>query len=482
MAFTFARKNGRTKLGQDGKRYRSKSESRRKTAQKPQRRSRSFWILLGLLALAFLVGGSSRPEIPGLILLRPLAVLIAFYAIAITPIERWRAYLWPVVLMALITGMAIAHLVPLPPTVWQSLAGREIILDIEALAGQSEVWMPLAMAPGAAWNAFYALFVPIAAFFLAMQLDDQDHFWLLVTLTGLGLLSGMVGVIQAAGIDVKLYAIMSDTPPGLFANRNHQAAMLAMLFPMLALIASSAERFGLNGGFVRILAGALAVAVVPLVLVTGSRMGLLVSAVATLGILFLRLELLPERWVRRHGKLLIAGAVAAVLAMIAVIGFAMSRNVAVDRLSLVNEDLRYSVWREVWAFLPEYLPWGAGNGSYVEIYQLHEPAELLISSYSNHAHNDWLEVVLTMGIPGLCLLLVAVMAFLIAAWRSARARGPQAKFNRLGLLMVLVLAIASLVDYPLRTPIMAAVFAVATVWSCRPNQAIREFKGKEANV
>ena len=338
------------------------------------------------------------------------------------------------------------------------------------------------MVPGGAWNAFYALFVPIAAFFLAMQLNDRDHFWLLVTLTGLGLLSGMVGVMQAAGIDIKLYAIMSDTPSGLFANRNHQAAMLAMLFPMLALIASSAERFGLNGGFVRILAGALAVAVVPLVLVTGSRMGLLVSTVAVLGILSLRLELLPEHWVRRRINLLIAGAIAAVLAVIAVIGFAMSRNVAVDRLSLLNEDLRYSVWSEVWAFLPEYLPWGSGNGSYVEIYQLHEPAELLISSYSNHAHNDWLEVVLTMGIPGLCLLLVAVIAFVIAAWRRARAQGLQAKFNRLGLLMILVLAIASVVDYPLRTPIMAAVFAVATVWSCRPNQAVREFKGKEANV
>jgi O-antigen ligase len=484
MALNFLNKAKVTKVGADGKRYRSKTQSRTKSAPRTSRRSRSFWLLLAFLALVFLIGGSSRKEIPTLILLRPASVLLAFYAIATTTAEQWRAYRAPLVMMAAIVLITIAHLVPLPPAIWQALAGREIILDVEQLAGQPDIWLPLAMVPLGAWNAFYALFAPIAVFFLAIQLDDRDTFWLLVALTGLALLSGLVGVMQAAGINVQLYAIMSDTPPGLFANRNHQAALLAMLFPMLALIAATGERFGFDGSFLRVLTAALAIAVVPLVFVTGSRMGLLVCVVAILAIPAMQLGLLPTHWLRggARPKIALGVGVAAVVAALAGIGFAMSRNVAVERLSLINEDLRYSVWEEVLAFLPGYLPWGSGVGSYAEVYQIHEPNRLLSASYSNHVHNDWLEVVLMAGIPGIILLAAAVVMFCAAAWRCRGARGTQSKFNRLGLIMVLVLAIASSVDYPLRTPIMASVFALAVVWSCRPNHAIREVKGREANV
>lgn len=484
MAFDFLKKPAATKIGADGRRYKSKSLSRTKTPQRGSRRSRAFWVLLVFLALVFLLGGSSRKEIPGLLLLRPISILMAFYAIATTTAEQWRTYRAPLVMMAAIVVLTIAHLVPLPPSVWQALAGRGIILDIETLAGQPDIWLPLAMVPGGAWNAFYALFAPIAVFFLAVQLDDRDTFWMLVALTGLALLSGLVGVMQAAGINVQLYAIMSDTPPGLFANRNHQAALLAMLFPMLALIAATGDRFGFDGGFLRVLTAALAIAVVPLVFVTGSRMGLVVSGVAVLSVAAMQLGLLPSHWFRSgsRSKIVAGAAIAGVIAVIGVIGVTMSRNVAVERLALINEDLRYSVWEEVMAFLPGYLPWGSGVGSYAEVYQIHEPSGLLSASYSNHVHNDWLEVVLMAGIPGAALLAAALIMFVVAAWRCRGARGTQSKFNRLGLIMVLVLAIASTVDYPLRTPIMAAVFALATVWSCRPNHAIREVKGRKANV
>jgi len=177
MALNFLNKAKVTKVGADGKRYRSKTQSRTKSAPRTSRRSRSFWLLLAFLALVFLIGGSSRKEIPTLILLRPASVLLAFYAIATTTAEQWRAYRAPLVMMAAIVLITIAHLVPLPPAIWQALAGREIILDVEQLAGQPDIWLPLAMVPLGAWNAFYALFAPIAVFFLAIQLDDRDTFW-----------------------------------------------------------------------------------------------------------------------------------------------------------------------------------------------------------------------------------------------------------------------------------------------------------------
>lgn len=477
------KRSNRGRTGADGRRYRSKTESRAMRPDRTGRRSRSFWLLLIFLVLVFLMGGSSRKEIPLLVVLRPLSVLMAFYAIATTTAEQWRTYRAPLIMVGAIVTLVILHLVPLPPAIWQGLGGREIVADVQKLAQQPDIWLPLSMVPDATWNALYSLFTPIAVFFLAIQLDERDSFWLLVALTGLGLLSALVGVLQGAGINVRLYSIMSDTPPGLFANRNHQGAMLAMLFPMLATIAGLGDRFGLDRQFVRVLAAAMAVALLPLVLITGSRMGLAVCLVSIVLIPALRLDLLPRNVLGgSRTRWLAGGAVGGIIGLIGLAGALTSRNAAVARLSLADEDLRYSVWQQVWAFMPDYFPWGSGIGSYVEVYQVHEPAELLISSYSNHAHNDWLEVLMTGGWPALVLLAAAVAMYIVAAWRSAATRGVGAKFNRLGLLMVLVLAIASAVDYPLRTPIMAAVFAVATVWSCRPNQAIREFKGKEANV
>jgi O-antigen ligase len=484
MSLKFLKKAPQAKVGVDGRRYRSKSESRRMRPRQQAGRSRAFWVLLVFLVLVFLMGGSSRKEIPTLILLRPISVLVAFYAMATTSLAQWRMYRAPIVMLAAIVALVTAHLVPLPPAIWHGLAGRDIILDIQRLAGQPDIWLPLSMVPGATLNALYALFTPIAVFFLAIQLSDRDNFWLLVALTALGLLSGLVGILQAAGINIRLYTIMSDTPPGLLANRNHQAALLAMLFPMLALIASVGERYELDRHLLRLIAVALAIALIPLVLVTGSRMGLVVTALAIVLVAALRLELLPPGLLARSGKgkWIAAGALALLVALFGLALSTSTRNVAVSRLSLVDEDLRYSVWEQVWALLPSYFPWGSGIGSYVEVYQIHEPANLLITSYSNHAHNDWLEVIMTAGVPGLVLLAIAVIMFATAAWRSAGTRGTQGKFNRLGLLMILVLAIASIADYPLRTPIMAAVFAVATMWSCRPNHALREVEGREANV
>ncbi|WP_288017624.1 O-antigen ligase family protein [Blastomonas sp.] len=446
-------------------------------------RSRAFWILLAFLVILLLTGGSARKDVPALIALRPISVLLAFYAMATATLDQWRHYRAQIAVMAAVVLLVLVHLVPLPPAVWQALPGRSILLDTQSLAGQPDIWFPLTMVPEGGLNALYSLFTPIAVFFLAIQLSDNDNFWLLVALIGLALLTALVGVAQAGGVSFSLYSIHSEMA-GLFANRNHQAALLALLFPMLGLFASVGERFGFNRGVIRIMAATLALAIVLLVLVTGSRMGLVACVVAIASMAFIRLDLVPDALKRRKisGKLVLGVGVVGLVGLIGLVAAMTSRNVAVARLAEGGDDLRFSVWPKVWSMLPDYLPWGSGIGSYVEVYQIHEPSELLISSYSNHVHNDWLEIALTAGIPGLVLLAITVVMFVLAALRSYEVRGLQGKFNRLGLIMILVLAIASTVDYPLRTPIMAAVFAVATMWSCRPNHTVREVKGREANV
>jgi O-antigen ligase len=119
-------------------------------------------------------------------------------------------------------------------------------------------------------------------------------------------------------------------------------------------------------------------------------------------------------------------------------------------------------------FIPQYMPWGSGIGSFVPIYQIHEPPTLLIPGYFNQAHNDWIDIALTSGIPGAVLALAALIMFALGAKSALAARGVAGHLRKCGIIVILVLAFASLSDYPLRTPILSALFAIAAVWAWSP--------------
>lgn len=181
-------------------------------------------VVLGLLlVLVFLTGGSSRYDVPQLVVLRPLAICAAGFALVSFSASHWRTYrpLW--ILSAAVLLLTSAHLIPLPPEVWRSLPGREIVAEIDMVAGLSDQWRPLSLFPEGTWNALFALSVPLAVLLLAAQLDERDLMRVLVLIVGLCLVSGLIEVLQAAGSDIRFYRITGGAG-GLLANRNHQAA------------------------------------------------------------------------------------------------------------------------------------------------------------------------------------------------------------------------------------------------------------------
>lgn len=423
--------------------------------------------LLVLLVIVFMTGGTSRYDTPQLLLLRPVSVLMFGFALITMTKEHWVRYRPIFLIFGAATLLTAIHLVPLPPGLWQALPGRQVIVEIDVLAGMTDQWRPLTMFPEGTWNALYALVVPFAALLLASQLSEQDNIRLLVLVIALCLLSGLIGVVQAAGSDLRFYRVSHETP-GLFANRNHQAAMLAALFPMLGALAQCSPSFSKEPRIVKWIAGAGLLALLPLIVVTGSRMGLVVGAMAFICLFLLYFEQNQRARKRRFGGAIkIAASVLAALAMIFSTMF-VARDEAISRMDGVQEELRWSLWQSILEFLPEYLPWGSGIGSYVPIYQIHERPDLLMPTYSNQAHNDWLDIPLTSGIPGVILALVAVAMFAFAAKIALKARGIGGHLRRAGLVVILVLAFASLSDYPLRTPILSALFAIAAVWAWSP--------------
>ena len=421
------------------------------------------------------MGGGARSDVQSLVILRPISAIMLGYALWGLTWGQVRPYRFLVFFLVVVALFVGAHLIPLPPQIWMQLSGRDVIAAVDQAARIDMAWRPISMAPSQTWNALYALVVPFAMLALMLRLTRDERFSLIPLLTLIGLFSGFMGLLQVIGArdgPLYFYNITNyGSAVGLFANRNHQAVMLACLFPVLAVYASTGlntvEQFRLRGA----LAGGAALFLVPLLLVTGSRIGLVVGLVGLLlsALLYRQPQFArsAKRKIRRFNLgYLVAGAL---VFGIAVLTFLMSRAEAFDRLLTGDgaEDLRFAVWPVILEMSEKYFPIGSGIGTFVEAYQIDEPLLLLDQEYLNHAHNDWLEILLTGGAVAALLAGIATVAWIRSAYlllASSDSHRRDVVLGKLGASIILMLALASFGDYPLRAPSLTAMFVIAAVW------------------
>lgn len=436
-----------------------------------------FVALLVFFLLTLLIGGGSRSDIQSLVLLRPMAVLACALAILTLRREHLQARKALLALAAATFLLVGAQLIPLPPEIWSQLPGRELVRRIDVAAGLDDIWRPLTLSPTGTRNALFSLFVPLAVLLLGIQLSRTQLTRIALAVLAIGLLSGILGLLQSIGPTqgpLYFYRITNyGAAVGLFSNRNHQAMFLATLFPLLALYASQAARSPDHARFKLWVALAAGLFLVPLLLVTGSRAGLVLGVMAIIA--SLKLYSPPpvsgvdrRRHKPRSSGLLWLGIGGGVVAL-GLLGTLMSRAEALQRIANddVGEDLRFQVWGPIAELTGRNFPAGAGFGSFPYIYQVQESYELLIPNYLNHAHNDWLEVALEGGLPGLTLAALAGILFVVAAFRLFRDRQMPAADRQLaltGALIIVIFAAGSVVDYPLRTPSIACVAILAALW------------------
>ena len=118
-----------------------------------------------------------------------------------------------------------------------------------------------------------------------------------------------------------------------------------------------------------------------------------------------------------------------------------------------------------------YLPAGSGIGSFERVYRMKEdPQAIDPTIFVNHAHDDYLELLIETGIPGM-LLVVAFLAWFglmcVRLWRGA-GRDP---FAFAGAIAAGVIMVHSLVDFPLRTSAIAATLAMALAMLVKPRRS-----------
>lgn len=379
---------------------------------------------------------------------------------------------WLVGFTGMVFGLALLHLVPLPPAVWQSIPGRQELVEIENLTSLGSMWRPLTLAPSNGWHAFLSLFAPLAVILLGIQLHHTDILRLLPLVIALAVLSGFLGLLQIIGNPqgpLYLYRITnSGSAVGLFANRNHAATLLACLFPMLAVYASNMRGRKDLIRMRQFISVTITIALVPLILVTGSRSGL-VSAIFGLGAgtILYRDNLINNSKSSYTNKWPLFAV--SIFLSLACLSLFFSRAEAIERFFVYDseESGRADFWISSLDLFWKYFPWGAGSGSFAEVYQIVEPTKLLNPYYLNHAHNDWLETAVTFGLPGVIGLSIACIAFTVCTyklWRNVDSGRLTIVYGRLASTIVMIIGIASMSDYPLRTPLMMGLFAICGLW------------------
>ncbi|MBH5321235.1 O-antigen ligase family protein [Aurantiacibacter sediminis] len=371
-----------------------------------------------------------------------------------------------VVLVAATLALPLIQLIYLPPTLWQSLPGRDLIAESFAIAGLgADRWFPASVDPMRTLVAFCGTLAPLVIIAIGSTLErDQKLALLRFTLL---CVSGafLLGVVQFASGNQwgLLYNERSD--PGVFyatfANRNSTALLFVIALTFLAALPRPKDLLSV------LVTGTATVFFTLAVVLTQSRTGMALLAMP-LGLFLLRLgAAVIGREAQEQANPRMAFGIALAAAVFVSGLFAASYmtggrvSESVDRFVSAGAADRPEMWEDSYYAAGQYWPVGSGMGTFDEVFQVHESLEHISPRRAGRAHSDWLEIAIEGGIFALVIALLWLGWVLLSALPRRSGKGT---WLRLGAgAAVGAIALQSLVDYPLRNQSLLCIAALCIV-------------------
>jgi len=455
-----------------------------------------FYFLTLLVILTIVLGGSNLNNIPANAILQLAAVPVlaaALYRLLICPSIARDAR---TSLFLLGSGLLVplAQLAPLPEALWRWLPFRDLAGSVLILLGAPPGGGPISLAPFLTAVSYLTLLPALTIFLAVLSFNTRERVGILMVFNGMALASAFLGLLQFSQNSPRgayLYADMgAGDVVGFFANRNHFAALMYAATPfsvawILMALRPPQERgvdevqrhrsrttsgrrsraaqslwdlfdwrllfAGVAGFFILVVACVMA----------RSRAG-----VALLMLTLVAVSLLPNwRGLRSTGPKVIGSKALAALAgfsLLFALEYGFSRLLARFEADPL-QDARVTIAKNTWGTALKALPTGTGLGTFQQIYGAMEPTRDVISyAVVNHAHNDYLELALETGAPGIAIIVVFL------AWLFFRSRDIWRAYDetssiyltRAASLTIGLLLLHSSVDYPLRTHALMGAFAM----------------------
>ncbi len=417
-------------------------------------------ILPFYLALCLMLGGSSASNWANLVL-QLLAIPLGFWALATkAPAQLTSSGRALIVLLCLLLLLIGLQLVPLPRGLWTHFPGRRDVAAAYELMGQPLPWLPLSLAPDRSLASSMWLLPPTAILLGILKFGADRRTLLIWALIGVTLAAILLGTLQVISgsrwypYEVTNYGAMT----GFFANANHMATLLLASTPFVAALYVRAKRQSSSAQ--KSSALMMISAIAPVFLAIGLVIN---NSLAGLGLMLpvAGASLLMIWWGKRAISrwwlflLAVMGAASTAFIFSAPLG-----NDLTQASSATYQITRYYAWPRTFAAAVDFAPLGSGLGTFANVYPRYEDPVFVEMTYMNHAHNDYLELALETGLPGLVLIAVFLGWWTrrtLSIWRDADSGGVFAKAATIASAAILT---HSLVDYPLRMAAISAVFAL----------------------
>jgi len=367
--------------------------------------------------------------------------------------------------------IVVLQLIPLPASLWAH-GLRMRIAEGYSLLGRPVPSLPLSLTPYASLSTLLAIIPPLAMFCAILRLGAFRASWLAAALLA-GAVAGItLGALQvvapgAASPWYLYHETNRGVAVGFFANANHMADLLVCGLPFIAALAAGGRSRNIQrySALLIILAGAALLLVVGIAL-NGSLAGytLAVPAIAA-SILIVA----PAQRSVRVPVAIIAG-----LALVAAVAAMASTSIGSSRIGQEasgSVESRQEILKTTGRAIRDTMPFGSGLGSFVKVYPLYESADHVTPEYVVHAHNDYAELALELGLAGV-LLIGVFLAWWTAAVRAGWRTGGGGPYARAASIASAVILVHSVVDFPLRTAAISATFAMclALLINRRPAQ------------
>jgi hypothetical protein len=450
-------------------------------------------LTLGVLGVALLFGGGTRSgltsDVISAIVAWPVLVAVLPLSFLRPELRDARPYAFAAFGLLLVP---LVQLVPLPPWLWSSLSGRQLVSNSLAAGGLPLGWRPMTVSSAATTSTLSSLAAPLAVFLLALQTSRRERRIVLLCVMAFGIGSVVLGFLQISqgpASPLRFFAITNDTEAvGFFANRNHFAALLYMLLPIVAAwviaaamdLSRGAEK-GADGRTIVVLA--VLVGLYALIFLaqgmTRSRAGIGIGAVAALVSLALVWPLRRNKQGFRTARYLLTGAA---------IGCVLAANFAFYRVLQRDVDIvdqyRLEMTQETWRDAQKFWPLGSGMGTFVPVYSAYERTGNAGVEYVNRAHNDFVETLLEAGVVAPLVLILFLGWWLYRARRIWSAGVSSRNLLDVSLMRATSIAVLlpilhSAFDYPLRTEALMALFALFAALMIEPVAAIEDEEGRD---
>jgi len=370
-------------------------------------------------------------------------------------------------IFAVFVSYSLIQLVPLPPSIWTALPGREVIVESYQLIGKPLQWQPISMAPEKTIFSIANFLPSIAIYFLVVYWSDRQEkdiaIWGFLAFATFTVLLGFVQIALPDG-PLHFYQITNETlAVGFFSNSNHQATLLLMAIPFVfALLCNSLRENGSSRGTFG--SATVITLFILLTLIVGliknsSIAGyvLMILIVALSSILFLKS-------IRSRSNLKTSLLLLVAVPFFGVIFYDASHSVIglqaiSEKISISGEMSRGHAYLQTLEIIPNYLMIGAGLGSFPDIYKLYEATDGVSSVFLPHAHNDYLEILLDMGLLGGAIVVGFIFWWASTFLKLLRNGKTSSTVAKAASLAVMIVILHSFVDYPLRTIAISTLFS-----------------------